>query len=225
MSMFPLVRPLSMISVEPMLFFSFTVKPLASSACLYSWPSTNCSVKFFAPSVSAGFPAPGLPAGAAVVLALVLLFEPPLPHAATASASAVASTPAAPRLICRTFTLSPFRLGRLCRLGRGACGLILRRRPQKFRVAAQSTRGDEVLHSGQEPVGAERQDGDHDRGAHHAVEAVAGLVGDDVAEPAAAEEAGERGGGHHVDGGRADTGEGEWVGQRELHLHEQLGGF
>ena len=39
-----------MISVEPMFSLYSTLKPFASSACLYSWPRTYSSVKSFVPS-------------------------------------------------------------------------------------------------------------------------------------------------------------------------------
>src|SRR4051794_19366031 len=54
MSRLPAVRARSTISELPMSDFSSTLKPLASSACLYSSPRMNCSVKFFVPIVIVG---------------------------------------------------------------------------------------------------------------------------------------------------------------------------
>jgi hypothetical protein len=75
-----------------------TLQPFAASACLYSWPTMNSSVKFFVPSVSEPpeealvLVADELDAGALDELELEL--ELLLPHAATSSAATVASAPA-----------------------------------------------------------------------------------------------------------------------------------
>src|ERR1700754_4231193 len=52
-----------MISEPPMLPLSVTVKPLACRACWYSAPRMYSSAKFLSPSVIAGLPFPGWPAG------------------------------------------------------------------------------------------------------------------------------------------------------------------
>ena len=56
----PLVSALAISSVEPMFSLYATSEPFASSACLYSWPSTYCSVKFFAPTMIGVSPAAGV---------------------------------------------------------------------------------------------------------------------------------------------------------------------
>ena len=47
----PLVSAFWISSVEPMFSLYETLKPFASSACLYSWPRTKASPKFFVPTM------------------------------------------------------------------------------------------------------------------------------------------------------------------------------
>src|SRR2546422_6749988 len=81
-----------MISEEPTLSLSATLKPSACRACAYSAPRMFCSEKFLSPTVTAGLPTPGPLAAAAGVLAeLELDDDLLLPQAASAMLSAATS--------------------------------------------------------------------------------------------------------------------------------------
>ena len=74
----------------------------------------------------------------------------------------------------------------------------------------------------EQAVDREREHDGDDRRGDHALEAVGGLVDDDVAEAAAARERGQRRRGDDVDGGRADAGEDQRPRQRQLDHAQHL---
>src|SRR5205085_11538789 len=161
--------------------------PLCSSACLYSWPSTNSSVKSFVPrlivvavGVSAACGATRAPAAE--------------PRVKTSSAARSAVTPRTParqvvRLTILCLPPSPNRVRWTfsCRRGlRYPGGDIRLDRSETF---AQRPRCHDPLEQRESEVRCERERGDGDRRGDHAFEEVARLVDDDVAEPAAADDA------------------------------------
>src|SRR5947209_20283063 len=119
----------------------------------------NSSGKFLAPSVTAGFPAPGLPA--------VLLLLPP-PQAATPTLS----TPAAARTAAVRRMVVPLTSPPVCRCRWSSRRRSRRRlqprvvlgppvgRAQHRRLPAQSPRREQALHGAQPQVDEQREGGD-----------------------------------------------------------------
>jgi hypothetical protein len=83
-------------------------------------------------------------------------------------------------------------------------------------------RRDRALDEAQQPVDREREHHGHDRRCDHSDEPVARLVENYVAQPSAARYRCERRGRDDVDGRRADAGEDERPGQRQLHHRQDL---
>src|SRR3954471_8246668 len=172
----------------------------------------NSSVKFFAPRVTGGLPWPGCPLGAAgVELELELFLLEPQAVKPTASATASSAT------IDRYHVLLVIRFPPLlsCTCERGA---LLRPGPSP----PQRSRRGEVLEQREHTVGQERQGRHEDRRRNHALELVTRLVRDDVAQPFAAGERGERGGGHHVERRGGQAGEDERQRERDLDPSQDL---
>ena len=89
----PLRSDASISSVEPMFSLYCTLKPFASSACLYSWPSTYCSGKSFVPMMIGVACCLSSAAGAAAA-----------PPSTMATPSAIAKAALAARRLCFLIT-------------------------------------------------------------------------------------------------------------------------
>src|SRR3954454_1881712 len=173
----------------------------------------NSSVKFFAPSVTAGLPLPGWPLGGlALELELELSSEP---HAVSAMASDTVSRASMALYQVRyVIRFPPLRLS--CGLERGALGLL-------SAPPAQRLRRRIALQEREESVRRECQHRDQQRSRDYAFESVAGLVRDDVAESSGRSgDRGQRRGGHDVERRRAQAREQQRERQRKLDPPERL---
>ena len=171
------------------------MKPFASSACLYSWPRMYSSGKFLVPMTIVG---PADWAGRAKAAA-----NKPR---TIATPSEIANAALAALRVCLRITATPFETV-------GSPTTLVPRRPLGVTAICNAEEADE-----------DRRGESHhaERGAEHAREPVARLVDDDVAEPAAAGDRGDRRGRDDRDGGDPDAGEEQRNRERQLDAPQDL---